>query len=150
MLTEKLAAVLVLVILTNFFFILSAYASAKFFSPTNFDQKIFFLIGGTLFFVQLVFLLMGFFLGAIVPKIKTVAAYSLPIVFSFFILSAFGSVIGKKEVDYLTPFKYFNASYIVNHSAYEPKYLWLVLGISAFFIVSSYLVYLRKDIQAAG
>jgi ABC-2 type transport system permease protein len=150
MMTEKLAAVLSLIVLTNIVFAISAYISAKIFSPTGFDGKIFFLIAGTLFFIQLVFLFLGFLLGAIVPKIKTVAAYSLPIVFSFFILSAFGSVIGKKEVDYFTPFKYFNTTYIVDHSFYEPKYLWMILGIVIFCSVTSFLVYLRKDIQAAG
>jgi ABC-2 type transport system permease protein len=149
-LTEKLTAVFTLIVLTNTFFLISAYASAKFFSPTSFDNKIFFLVGGTLFFVQLVFLAIGFFLGVVVPKIKTVAAYSLPIVFSFFIISAFGSVIGKKEVDYVTPFKYFNASYIVDHSGYEPKYLWIIFGIIIFCVIGSYLIYLRKDIQAAN
>jgi ABC-2 type transport system permease protein len=150
MMTEKLFAVLTMIVTTNFFFLLSAYSSAKFFSPTNFDTKIFFLIGATLFFVQLVFLFLGFLLGAIVPKIKTVAAYSLPIVFSFFIISAFGSVIGKKEVDYFTPFKYFNASYIVEHSTYDPKYLWTIIGIIVFCLFVSYMIYLKKDIEAAG
>lgn len=150
LLTEKLGAVLTLILLTNAFFLASAYASAKIFSTTNFDNKIFFLVGGSLFFVQLVFLFFGFFLGAVVPKIKTVVAYSLPIVFSFFIISAFGSVIGKKDIEYLTPFKYFNASYIVEHAAYEAKYLWIILGIVIFCAIGSYLIYLKKDIETAS
>lgn len=150
LLTQKLVAVLTLVILTNIAFITSAYASAKIFSPTDFDNKIFFLIAGTLLFVQLVFLFLGFLLGAVVRKIKTVAAYSLPIVFSFFILSAFGSVIGKKEVEYFTPFKYFNAPYIVDHVSYEPKFIWIICGIIVISTVISYFVYLRKDIEAVG
>lgn len=150
MLNEKLGAVLTLVVLTNIFFLISAYVSALIFSPASFDNKLFFLVGGTLFFIQIVFLFIGFFLAAVVPKIKTVAAYSLPIVFSFFIISAFGSVIGKKEADYFTPFKYFNATYIVDHSSYEPKYLWIIVGIVVFCTVGSYLVYLRKDIEAAN
>ena len=149
-LTEKLAAALTLIVITNVFYILTAVVGARAFSRDGVDMKLFVLITATFFFVQLFFLAFGFLLGAVVPKIKTVIAVTLPIVFSLFIISAFGSVINLAEVDYITPFKYFDVSYIYYHHAYEPKYLWILAGFVIVSVVVSYVAFMKKDLQAAS
>jgi len=149
-LTEKLAAALTLIILTNICYLVVALSAARSFATSGLDTGLFLLIAVTFFFVQVFFLCLGFLLGAAVPKIKTVISLTLPIVFTLFIISAFGSVIGLKEIDYITPFKYFDVSYIYYHHAFEPRYMWVLGGFVLVTLVTSYVVFLRKDIQAAS
>lgn len=149
MLTEKLAAAFALIVATDVIFIIAALGSAQFYAGGTFNEKIFVLIAATMFFVQMFFLAIGFLLGAVVPKIKTVVAVSLPTVFGFFIVSAFGSIVKNAHTEYITPFKYFDPIYIVDHSSYEPKYLWILAGVVIVSIASAYIYYLKKDIPSA-
>ncbi len=150
MLTEKFAAVFTLVVITNIFFVATALFSAVVFSKDSFDLGLLALMAATLFFVQLVFLALGFVFGAVIPKIKTVIAVSLPTAFIFFIISAFGGVLKVPNINYFTPFKYFDPIYIYQHSAYEPKYLFVLFGVVAICIATSYVFYMKKDIEAAS
>ena len=150
MLSEKLAAVFTLIVITNIFFLATSLLSAVAVSKGDLHIKLFFLIAVTMFFVQVFFLALGFMLGAIIPKVKTVVAVTLPVVFTFFILSAFGGILKIDYINYLTPFKYFDPLYIYQHSAYEPKYLLVLLGVVAACVGTSYASYMKKDIEAAS
>jgi ABC-2 type transport system permease protein len=150
MVTEKLAAVFTLVVITNIFFLATALLSAAVFSKNSVDFSLFSLIAVTLFFIQIFFLALGFVLGAIIPKVKTVVAVTLPVVFAFFIISAFGGVLKIANINYFTPFKYFDPVYIYQHSSYEPKYLLVLFGVVTVCIITSYVFYMKKDIEAAS
>ncbi len=147
LLIEKFAAVFALILITNIFVITAALAAAKIFSTGSFSTKIFLLLGATIFFVQIFFLALGFLLGALIPKIKTVIAVTLPVVFGLFIIASFGGILDKPEIYYLTPFKYFDAVYIFQHGAYETKYLWVLLVFVSISVITSFVVYTRKDIN---
>ncbi len=150
MLTEKLAAITTLILITNVAYLATAIVSALTFSKDKVELGIFFPIAATLFFIQIFFLALGFLFGSVLPKVKTVVAVTLPTVFTFFIISAFGSALKLTDTSYFTPYKYFDAIYIYNHSAYEPRYLWLLLCVIVVCIFTSFIVYLRKDIEAAN
>ena len=149
-LTQKLAAAITLLVFTNIVFVSVTLLSATMFSKDSFDHTVFFLAAGTLLLVQLIFMALGFLLAAVIPKIKTVLSYTLPIVFGLFILGLFGNVIGKEEIYYLTPFKYFDVIYVVHHTSYEPKYLWITLGVTVISIILGYIAFMMKDIEAAN
>lgn len=147
---SKFMAALTLIVLTNLVFIPSAYLSARYFSTESFDTKKFLLFAGTLFFVQIFFLGVGFLVSVVVPKIKSVIGYSLPIVFGFFIVGLLDSLIGTEAIRYLTPFKYFDPQYIIANSAYDWKYLLVDLAIVIACVVLGFVIYQRKEIQAAA
>lgn len=149
MLSEKFGAVFLIILLTNIAYTSTAFVAAKVYTNSEIDFRIYGLIVVTLFFIQLFFLSLGFLLGTVIRKIKSVPAVTLPIVFSLFILSAFGGVIGKEEIYYLTPFKYFNSIYIYNNSTYESKYLVVLFAFIAVSILTSFIFYLKKDIEAS-
>jgi ABC-2 type transport system permease protein len=86
--------------------------------------------------------------AVLIPKIKTVLAYTLPITFAFFIVSLLDSVIGAENIRLITPFKYFDISYIVLNNAYEWKYVIIDLVFVAVCVIATYVIYYRKDIQA--
>ncbi|MCX6728976.1 MAG: ABC transporter permease subunit [Candidatus Saccharibacteria bacterium] len=149
-LTSKLLAALTLIILTNIVFSLSSYFSALIFSKTSFDAKIFFLVCSSMFFVQLFFLVLGYLISVLVPKVKTVIAYSLPLVFGFFIFGLLDSVIGVGAMRYITPFKYFDVMYIIAHKSFEYEYLLVEAAVIVVCLIATYIIYLSKDIQAAA
>jgi ABC-2 type transport system permease protein len=147
-LTSKLLAALTLIILTNIVFVVAAYLSALAFSSAQFNAKNFFLLCGSMFFVQLFFLALGYLISVLIPKIKTVLSYSLPIVFGFFIVGLLDSIIGTQTIRYITPFKYFDITYIMSNGTYDLKYMVTDAVVIVVCIIITYIVYLRKDIQA--
>jgi ABC-2 type transport system permease protein len=85
-------------------------------------------------------------IGSILPKVKTVVSVTLPVVFGLFIIASFGAIVDKPEVYYITPFKYFDATYIFQHGHYEPKYMWILAGVVIVSLAASFIEYNRKDI----
>jgi ABC-2 type transport system permease protein len=147
-LTSKLFAALTIIIATNIVFVLASYFSAQFFTTKSFNTNVFLLTCLTMLFVQLFFLAIGLLVSVLVPKIKSVLSFSLPIVFGFFIIGMLDSVIGIENARYLTPFKYFDVGYIATRTSYEWKYLLTEAAVVTVCIAVAYIVYIRKDIQA--
>jgi ABC-2 type transport system permease protein len=146
--TSKLLAALFIILATNVVFIIASFVSAETFKTNSFDFKVFLLTCLTMLFIQLFFLAVGLLISVLVPKIKSVLAFSLPIVFGFFIIGMLDSVIGAKNVRYLTPFKYFDPGYISAHTSYEWRFLLTEAVVVVVCIVVSYVIYIRKDVQA--
>ena len=143
--TAKLSAVVVSLLLTNFFYVLFAYITISLFTETAMNNRVFLLISFSLLFVQLLFFALGVLVSVVVPKIKSVLTYSLAIVFGFFILDLFNEIIGEKAIRYLIPFKYFDSLYIMNHSSYELPFVILAITVFVTFISVSYVIYGKKD-----
>ncbi|MBI2798464.1 ABC transporter permease subunit [Candidatus Saccharibacteria bacterium] len=147
LLSEKFAAAFCLIVITNVFFTATSLIAAKLLSSTGFSIKLFILLAMSLFFIQLFFLVLGFLFGAVLPKVKSVIAVSLPTVFVFFVISSFGGFLDKPQLYYLTPFKYFDPVYIFQHGNYEYKYLlWLAVFVAVWLIIS-YTIFTKKDIK---
>jgi ABC-2 type transport system permease protein len=148
--SQKLAAALSLIAVTNVIFIAVAYLSASVISKQSLDARLFILISATLFFVQLAFFSIGMLMSVVLPKVKSVIAVSLPTVFSFFIIGTIGSVIGNQSVRYISPFKYFDTNSIIATRSYEVKYLVIELIVVAIAVVASYYLFVHKDIRAVN
>ena len=148
--TSKLAASICLLAFTNLVFSAVALVSAKLISTASFSSKTFLLISGTLLLVQIIFLALGVLLSVIIPKIKSVIAVTLPTVFTFFIIGTLGSIIGNDSVKYISPFKFYDFNYIIDHNTYEIKYLAIEAIFVVIAIVASYIIYIKKDIRAVS
>jgi len=146
--TAKLLAALTSLAITNIVYLIAAGAAASAAATEPFSMKIFILISLVLFFVQLMFLALGVLVSVIKPKVKSVIAVSLPVVFAFFIVSALGSVLGNKTVRYVTPFKFYDPAYIVKHGAYEGRFIVLEIVLIVFSVIASYVIFAKKDIRA--
>lgn len=146
-LTSKLMAAFSALVITNIIYlgltILAAVAVVE-----EFNLKIFFMISLTLFFVQLMFMVLGIMISVIAGKIKSVISVSLSTVFGFYILGSLGSFFGEERVRYFSPFRYFDAAYIIKHAAYETSFIVIGIVFIITAITSSYLIYLKKDIHA--
>ncbi|WP_326160877.1 ABC transporter permease subunit [Neobacillus niacini] len=146
-LTNKLLAAFISIIVTNIFYITAAILLAYQVATENFDVGIFLLLSLTVLFIQLIFLGLGIIVSVIFQKIKSVLTVSLATVFAFYFLGMFSSTSGDEAKRYLSPFKYFDTAYIMEHSNYETPFLIT----SALFIILaigiSYFIYGKKDIH---
>jgi len=146
--TAKLLAILTSIIITNIIYIIASIIMASFISTTTFDMNVLIMISITMFFIQLMFMSLGILISVIVPKIRSVISISLGTVFSLYIVSMFYSVVGGDLLKYITPFKYYDASYIIRNASYETSFVIIEILFIAVSIGISYFIYSKKDIHA--
>ena len=147
---SKILAATSLLIVTNVIFSAVSYVTARFVSTDELDTGLFLLILATLFLIQIIFLALGVLVSMIISKIKSPISVSLPAVFSFFIIGMFGSIIGNDNVRFICPFKFYDLNYVINNNAYEIKFLVIEVIFVVIAIMTSYVIYLRKDIRAVS
>jgi ABC-2 type transport system permease protein len=108
------------------------------------------MINLTLLFIQLIFLAIGIFISVILPKIKSVLPISLGIVFALYLIGAIIVTGSNDWTRFISPFKYFDIPYIITNSSYEAPYLIIGAVIVITTIVTSYIIYAKKDIHAVS
>lgn len=145
--SSKLLAAVATLVITNIVFIICANIIARIFS-SGYDITVFNKISVTLLFVQLIFLAIGLFVSVIFNKIKSVIGVSMGIVFTFFIVNMLASTTGLESLRYLTPFQYFETSYIIKNSSYEHTYIITEMIGIIIAITASYIIYKNRDIES--
>jgi ABC-2 type transport system permease protein len=148
LLTAKLAAVFTSIVITNIVYIAAASLMVNQVKTEDYSYQLFLFLSLTLFFVQLIFLAIGIIFSVIIPRIKSVLAVSLPTVFAFYFLGMLSTSSDEEAKRFLSPFKYFDTSYIMKHSGYETPYLATSAAIIVIAVAASFLIYARKDIHA--
>ncbi|MDP4154904.1 MAG: ABC transporter permease subunit [Bacillota bacterium] len=147
-LTAKMLAAFVSIVITNIFFIAAASITAFQVKTDDFSFKIFIMLSLTMFFVQLIFLALGFIVSVSVTKLKSVLSVSLAVVFAFYFLGMFSDTTGEKAKRYFSPFKYFDNTYIMKHASFEASFLVAAAIIVIAAVVASFMIYTKKDIHA--
>lgn len=149
-LSAKLAAALVSVVMVGATFGIVGYIGALIGTKEPFSAETFLLLSLTVLLVQLFFLVLGALFAVTLPKIKSVVSVSLPSVFAFFIIGTLGEIVGNEEVRYITPFKFFDSLYIMNHKALEARFLVLEAVVVTVFLVAVYLIFQKKNVRASA
>lgn len=147
-LTAKLLAALVSIVMTNIIYFAAASFVALQVKTDDFSLNIFILLSLTIFFIQLIFLALGIIISVIVQKIKSVLTISLATVFAFYFVGMFSDTTRYEVKRYFSPFKYFDTAYIMKHSGYETTFLIAGAVLIILAIAASYIVYNKKDIHA--
>ena len=115
--------------------------------PGGFDLKTLTLLVGSFFLIQLYFVLLGGFVGAIYSKIRTPLLLSSGAVFMLYVLSAFASKVDSAFFKFVTPYSYFGASSIINTGRYNPEYILTFTIVCIVFAVIGYMTFLKKDVK---
>jgi len=147
--TAKLGAALVMLLVTNVAFSTASYIAATVVSKESFEARTFLLLSSTLLLVQLIFLALGALLAVIIPKVKSVVAVSLPTVFAFYIIGAIGDVLGNDSFRYVSPFRFYDTNYIITNAALEGRYLAAESAIVIVAVALAYVIYLKKDVRSS-
>lgn len=144
----KLAAAMVTIIMTIAVFGLVLYVGALTIDTPDFDATTLWLMIVSLFCIQLFFLALGIVVSIIKKRIKSISPLSLGIVFGFFLIGVFGAIIGEEKIRYVTPFKFYNYSYIVFHNSYELKFLIINIVFVLSCLLLGWVLFKKRDIPS--
>lgn len=149
--TAKLLVALSAILITDAIFYVASILLASAVHAGEYSGKLFFLINLIMLFEQLIFLAIGMFVSVFFKKLRSVLPISLGFVFGFYMISAILATGENEEaLRLLSPFQYFNVTYVIEHSAYEIPYLLLSAVIIIICITASYIIYRKKDIHAVS
>ncbi len=149
--SAKLLAAIITIVITNILFLGISILLVTLEDTQDFNLKLFILINLTMFFVQLIFIAIGMLVSVFFKKIKNVLPISLGVVFGFYLIGTLlVTDIDNKFERMISPFKYFDITYIINNGRYEPLYLLISAVIIVVAIAISYVIYNRKDIHAVS
>lgn len=143
---QKLLTAFLLILVTDLVFMAADWALIQALIDDPFRFRTFLISTSSLFLVQLFFVSFGFLLGAVLPRIKSVIAVSLPAVFGFYIIGLFDTLIGEEKIKYMTPFKFFDVNMLTAGGDYEPGMLIYLVVLSIAALIMSFVVYQKKDI----
>ncbi|MGN7298370.1 ABC transporter permease subunit [Ferdinandcohnia sp. SAFN-114] len=116
-LTAKVLAAFTSILFTSIVYLVASWLMVAAVATDEYSTKAFLLISISLFLLQVIFLAIGIFLSVYLPKIKSVLSVSLGTVFAFFIIGMLSSS-GAEFKRYLSPFKYFDSYYMIEHTRY--------------------------------
>jgi ABC-2 type transport system permease protein len=128
----------------------SLAAISAFHGEHEYEPGTLFLLLASIILFQLFYLSVGLMISLLVKRVRSVTPYGLGLAFGTYILSAFSGVFGEVALEYLTPFKHFEASSIVNQGAYNTPLVLLNVAVSLVALGVSYWLYLRRDIPAVS
>jgi len=148
--SAKLLAAFTTILTTDIIFCAVSSLIANSVKIEDFSGRLFFLINLTLFFIQLIFLALGVVISVFFNKLKSVLPLSLGIVIGLYMIGALFATGKDDAVRFLSPFKYFDVTYIINNAGYEAVYLITGVVIVVIAVVASYIIYIKKDIHAVS
>jgi ABC-2 type transport system permease protein len=148
-LTSKLLAALSALAITEIILWISTFGFIQVFKgDRTYDAgpMVLLLLGCAVF--QLFFLAVGLVISLLVKRIRNVTPYAMGLAFGMYLLAAFGDMLGESALEKLTPFKHFDAAYILQHGAYDLPLVLVSVAAIVISLVGSYLLYTRRDIPA--
>jgi ABC-2 type transport system permease protein len=148
---SKLFAAVCSLLVTDLIVWASAFISINMFrSGHTFDAGRLMLILASLFLFQLFFLSVGLVISLLVKRVRSVTPYGLSLAFAAYIINGFSGIFGDVKLEYITPFKHFDPSYIAQNGALNTPLVLLNVAVSVIALVVSYWLYLHRDIPAVS
>lgn len=150
-LTSKLLAALACLTLTNLVVWVSTMAAILLFSGGRaYEPRTLLLLLLSIVIFQLFFLSVGLVISLLVKRVRSVTPYGLGLGFGAYVLSAFSGMLGDVKLEWLTPFKHFDAAAIVKTGAYDTPLVLLNIAVTVISLALSYWLYVRRDIPAVS
>jgi ABC-2 type transport system permease protein len=148
-LSTKLLAALTGLAITNAVVWVSSFVLINMFRDGRpYDTGTLVLLLLSITFLQLFFLTVGLLISLFTRRIRNVTPYTMGLVFGMYVLSAFSGMLGEVAIEYITPFKHFDANYIVRNGAFDTPLIYLSIAVIVISVVASYFLYDRRDIHS--
>ncbi len=97
---------------------------------------------------QSFFLAVGLAISLLVKRVRNVTPYAMALGFGMYVLGAFGDMLGESAFEKITPFKHFDASYIILNEAYDLSLVAISVSAIVVSVIASYWLYIHRDIPA--
>jgi ABC-2 type transport system permease protein len=149
--TSKILAALTSLFLTELVVWVASFAAITLFrGGREYETGALILLLLSMMILQLFFMSVGLVISLLVKRVRSVTPYSLGLGFGTYVLAAFSGVFGDVKLEYLTPFKHLDPTYIVQHAAYDTPLVLLNVAITLIALGASYWLYIRRDIPAVS
>lgn len=150
-LTSKLGAALACMLLTDVVMWISMFTAISIFSEgKGYDLSTLLLLLFSVILFQLFFFSVGLMISLLVKRVRSITPYSLGLAFGSYVLSAFSGVFGDVKLEYITPFKHFEPTYIINNGTLNTPLVLINIAITILALVAGYWLYLHRDIHAVS
>ncbi len=126
---------------------IATLANASIYQTDSVFYKFFALCMLALFFMQMIFLAIGIFLGCAMKQHKRAGSVAVSLLLVTYFLSV---IAGMNEnltfLEYFSPFKYFNPVTLLQESSFDGVFLLLTAAIIAASLVGAYITYSKRDL----
>lgn len=101
-----------------------------------------------MFIIQLIFLSIGMLLSAMLKRYKKSGTYTISILLGLYLVSIFSGLNENLEnLKFITPFKFFDASMLLNDKSFDPIYIIISISIIIAGIIGTYVIYPNRDVR---
>ncbi len=148
-LTSKLLAALAALAITHAVVWASAFGFLNAFKGgRTFDAGTLALLLLGLIPFQLFFFTVGLAISLLVRRVRSVTPYAMGLGFGMYVLSAFGDMLGESKFELITPFKHFDAHYVLQHGSFDTPLVMISVVAIILSVAASYWLYARRDIPS--
>lgn len=146
--TTKLFVVLLNILIVNMVTLVSSIWACSWVNKGNPPNKQLILLMVGMFLFQIIFMAIGSGMASMSKKPKKAAMKGTMIFLLSYLIYVFVGLYDKVDVlKYFSPFKYFDASYIIPNQCLKPVYVLLSVIILAVFISITYVFYNKRDLN---
>ncbi len=145
---SKLVAATILCLGIDLVTIGSLYMTTLQYDKLDYFNEYMWWMGLGMFIVEMVFMTFGMLLAAVMKRYKRSGSYSISALMIMFFLSILIGFSDKlQNLKYITPFKYFEASTILNELNLDLTYVLISIGIIVVSLSITFIVYPRRDLH---
>jgi len=144
---SKLMASLCVIAIIGICYFLASFVTISMISEQGFSFSHFFQIYLTFPLIQLFFLLLGIMISTIVSRVSASLPLALGISFGFYVIGLFSNVVQSTIARLFSPFRYFDFNLVLASENYEAGYITLFFALLLLFFITSYIIYIRKDMK---
>ena len=138
------ACVATLAISVSYF--IASFIALNIFLDGDFDLALFALLGGSVILISMLYMAFGVFMGVIAPRIRKTLLAAVTAVFITLAIGQFAVAANMDMLVFLSPQKYFAGSFVASMGQYDMRYVvWLIFLVAA-FLITGYVIFLKKDI----
>lgn len=144
---SKLLAALASLTLTNLVVWVTSFVAISLFRGEHeYETRTLVILLLSIVIFQLFFLSVGLVISLLVKRVRSVTPYALGLGFGTYVLNAFSGIFGDVALELITPFKHFDAGYIILNGAYNTPLVLLNIAVTLISLTVSYWLYLRRDV----
>lgn len=144
---SKLIASLCSIAIIGLCYFLASLGTISIVSEQEFSFSQFFQIYLNFPFIQLFFLLLGIMISTIVSRVSAPLPLALGIGFGFYVIGLFSNVVQSTVVRLFSPFRYLDINLVLALENYHVGYLILFFTLLLLFLITSYIIYIKKDMK---
>lgn len=141
---SKYISGVLLITLVFIIYLLNAFVIFSF-SVDNLINVFDFIVVNMVIYCCMLFIFhISIFIGTILPKVKSVSAYAVTIVFSFYFVAVMGNLLNIENIKFITPFSLFNSMEVIQNGLSFVQIIYLLIVIMVIFIISMYIYIKNK------